>query len=343
MVDFKTLRTAFRAEYPDQESSSQTDLLLFQLIKAYKNEPITIPVDASVSSTIRLVSPVAGSEVVAGIPFEIFATSSLPKSVGKVEFYVGTTKIGEDRTPPYSTVFTPQSVGSVGLKAVAVSPDGTTQVQSETVTINVVASPTPIVANQPPTVSLVNPSSVTAGQTVTLSANASDPDGQVAKVEFYQGSTKLGEDVTEPYQQSWTPAAGSYVLTAIAIDNKGAATTSTAINATVAAASGGGGTPTTFNRVFVFTAGNSGALQGGGANNTGCTANAAQSTNTQFRFNEIATRIGTPANMTIHINGTAFLSFNYPNDYEGRPFVLVGADGTVFPQRNITSGRVDLP
>ena len=34
---------------------------------------------------------------------------------------------------------------------------------------------------------------------VSLAATASDPDGAVAKVEFFKGTTKLGEDTTAPY------------------------------------------------------------------------------------------------------------------------------------------------
>lgn len=234
-MEFKKLRQAFRVEYPDQESSSQTDLLLFELIKATKGEAITIPAPTPGSSTIRLVSPQPGSEVSVGLPFELFAVSTLPQTVGKVEFYAGLTKIGEDRNLPYNILYTPTTEGTLTLKAVAISPDGTTTTQSDNVNINVVAAATPITPNIPPTVTLTNPGTVTAGQTVTLSATASDSDG-IAKVEFYQGAVKLGEDTTAPYTQAWTPSIGTYVLTAVAYDTKGAQATSAAVNVTVTAA-----------------------------------------------------------------------------------------------------------
>ncbi|MCU6550994.1 Ig-like domain-containing protein, partial [Klebsiella pneumoniae] len=59
------------------------------------------------------------------------------------------------------------------------------------------------VASQPPTVALTAPtleSVLTAPATVTLAATAADSDGTVAKVEFYNGATKLGEDTTAPYE-----------------------------------------------------------------------------------------------------------------------------------------------
>ncbi|MBJ6110365.1 hypothetical protein JAO73_15180 [Hymenobacter sp. BT523] len=91
-------------------------------------------------------------------------------------------------------------------------------------------------ANTPPTVSLSAPATGTVGTALTLSATAADANGTVSKVEFFNGATKLGEDLTAPYAFSYTPtAAGTLGLTARATDNAGAATASTAVNVTVSA------------------------------------------------------------------------------------------------------------
>ncbi|GAB3237701.1 hypothetical protein GCM10027346_29580 [Hymenobacter seoulensis] len=89
--------------------------------------------------------------------------------------------------------------------------------------------------NQAPTVSLAAASSsVTVNTALALTATAADANGSVTKVEFFNGSTKLGEDLTAPYQLSWTPTAtGSVSLTARATDNAGATTTSAAVAVTV--------------------------------------------------------------------------------------------------------------
>lgn len=98
--------------------------------------------------------------------------------------------------------------------------------------------------NEAPSVSITSPvpgATFTEGETITISASANDSDGSVAKVEFYQGSTKLGEDVASPYSYRWANVAkGNYTITAVATDNLGASTTSGAIPLTVEA---GGGTP----------------------------------------------------------------------------------------------------
>jgi hypothetical protein len=103
---------------------------------------------------------------------------------------------------------------------------------SQVATLTVTSTP-----NQSPTVSLTAPTNnatYTAPAAMTLAASAADSDGSVAKVEFFNGGTKLGEDTTSPYTYAWSGVgAGSYSLTARATDNLGATTTSAAVNVTV--------------------------------------------------------------------------------------------------------------
>jgi hypothetical protein len=91
--------------------------------------------------------------------------------------------------------------------------------------------------NTPPTASITSPASgstFVAPATINIAASATDANGSVTKVEFFNGSTKLGEDTSSPYNFSWTNvAAGSYTLTARATDNNGATTTSSGVNITV--------------------------------------------------------------------------------------------------------------
>ncbi|MBC7488263.1 MAG: T9SS type A sorting domain-containing protein [Cytophagaceae bacterium] len=62
---------------------------------------------------------------------------------------------------------------------------------------------------------------------VTIVVSASDSDGSIAKVEFYNSTHKLGEAITAPYSYQWNNIpSGSFALIAKATDNKGAVTTS---------------------------------------------------------------------------------------------------------------------
>jgi hypothetical protein len=100
--------------------------------------------------------------------------------------------------------------------------------------------------NRPPTVILDAPLDGTAfiqgSGSLTLSATASDSDGMIAKVEFYDGSSLLGEDSTAPY--AWTvatPQLGSHRYAARAIDAEGAITVSDSAEVGVRPPLGSGG------------------------------------------------------------------------------------------------------
>lgn len=87
--------------------------------------------------------------------------------------------------------------------------------------------------NQSPIVTLTSPlnnTSFTSPAAITINANASDADGTVSKVEFFNGTVLLSTDTSSPYSYAWTGVgSGTYTLTAKATDNSGAVTTSTAI------------------------------------------------------------------------------------------------------------------
>ena len=91
--------------------------------------------------------------------------------------------------------------------------------------------------NQPPVVALSAPAngvSFVASTSIAVSANASDPENQLARVEFYAGSVLVGTDTTAPYAVTWSPStAGIYALSATAYDAAGATTRSASVTVTV--------------------------------------------------------------------------------------------------------------
>jgi hypothetical protein len=69
---------------------------------------------------------------------------------------------------------------------------------------------------------------------VVLTATASDLDGAVARVDFYSGSTLLATDSSAPYSAVATGLSpGAYSFIAVAHDNAGDSTVSTAVGITV--------------------------------------------------------------------------------------------------------------
>jgi hypothetical protein len=155
------------------------------------------------------------------------------------------------RTPGSNQTLVHQYMPSVGDTYWVQRTNGPTPTTGTEVTINdvaptgdrynlticeVVPSPSsPVPTPAPPTVSLTAPTSgstFTAGTSITVSANASAASGAtIVKVDFYAGSTVIGTDSMAPYSITWTGApAGSYSLTAIATDSRGATSRSAAVN-----------------------------------------------------------------------------------------------------------------
>ena len=91
--------------------------------------------------------------------------------------------------------------------------------------------------NIAPSVVITSPimnSSFTASANITITANATDADGSISMVEFYNGSTKIGSKSAAPYSFTWNNvAAGTYSLTVVATDNLNAKTISSAISISV--------------------------------------------------------------------------------------------------------------
>jgi endo-1,3(4)-beta-glucanase len=94
-----------------------------------------------------------------------------------------------------------------------------------------------LTGNVEPSITLISPEqndSFREGSSVVISASASDLDGTIQKVEFYDKDIKIGESLTEPYTMEWLdPAVGAHELTAKATDDLGGVGVSQIINITV--------------------------------------------------------------------------------------------------------------
>jgi beta-glucanase (GH16 family) len=73
---------------------------------------------------------------------------------------------------------------------------------------------------------------------ITITADASDADGTVSTVEFYNGASYLGADTTAPYSFTWSSVTdGCYEIVARVLDDLGGASTD-AVDVTVGAGCG---------------------------------------------------------------------------------------------------------
>jgi hypothetical protein len=84
-----------------------------------------------------------------------------------------------------------------------------------------------------PTVSITAPAASSnqfVGNVINIAATAADADGTVAQVEFFRDGVSVGVDVSSAYTATTTvSSAGTHTLTAVATDNDGNTTTSSAV------------------------------------------------------------------------------------------------------------------
>lgn len=140
-----------------------------------------------------------------------------------VEFFDGDTSLGKKVSVPYTLTATNVTPGIHTYTAVATDNQG----------VRTTSDPFAILitdVNLPPVVSLLTPTNgFDANQPINLAftADASDPDGTIAKVEYYLGSTLLGSSKTAPYLFTASNfIAGVSAVTARAYDNHGLTTNS---------------------------------------------------------------------------------------------------------------------
>lgn len=185
---------------------------------------------ANAPPTVSLTSPANGATLIAPANITVTANASdSDGSVSRVDFYQGVNLIGTATTSPFTMTWNNVAAGSYSLTARATDNLGATNTSA--------AATITVTANAPPAVNITSPSSgavFTAPANITVTANASDSDGSISHVDFYQGTTLIGTTTTSPYTINWNNvAAGSYALTARATDNLGAYTTSATVNITV--------------------------------------------------------------------------------------------------------------
>ncbi len=196
------------------------------------SNPVGITVtSSSYPPVVSITSPSNKSTFTQGSTFTVTASASeINGTIAQVQYYSGSTLLATANTSPYTASWTNSNAGSFTLTAKAIDTKGVSTISSPITFTVTAASSSPIVSITSP----ADASSYTAGSNITITASASENNGTITQVQFYNGSTLLGTDTASPYNLTWgNVPAGSYNLTAVAIDNKGVSTTSTPVAVTV--------------------------------------------------------------------------------------------------------------
>jgi len=193
--------------------------------------------------SVSLTSPSAGEVITVGDSVVLAATAAdSDGTVARVEFYIAGALVNTVTNSPYSATWS-ATEGSHVVSVLAYDDKGLVS-QEDTVAIQVDSQQPDNVA---PQVTLTSPSasdSFKQGDSVTISADASDSDGSVARVEFYVDGALVGSDTSAPYQHLWSAEQGEHTLSVKAIDDKELASTLASITLQVEAATPDNNLPT---------------------------------------------------------------------------------------------------
>lgn len=181
--------------------------------------------------TVSVTAPVQNAKFIAPAAITITAAASITgDTISKVEYISSGSVIGTATTAPYTINLTNVAAGNYNVSATATGVLGGTAT-SALVNLSVANNVAPLITFN------VTQSSQTAPAVVTLTATASDSDGTISKVEFFNGTTLLEAVTQAPYSFTWSGvAAGTYAITARATDNLGLAASSAVSNVNVGAA-----------------------------------------------------------------------------------------------------------
>ncbi len=168
----------------------------------------------------------------------ITATASDPDgSISRVSFYHNGSFMGRDYNPPYTYTYENAQAGIHYFHAYASTSGAGPNSKSNTVTVTVKARFNILPdtrSNKPPYLyigggpgSFGSTGNLLPGESITIYAVASDPDGSIANVKFYRNSTLVKTDAIKPYDYTESRSTpGSYDFYAVATDYDGGTKTS---------------------------------------------------------------------------------------------------------------------
>ena len=151
-------------------------------------------------------------------------------TIASISIHNGSTLLGTVKAGTNTFSWNNVPAGTHALTAVATDSRG---LWTRSVPLSVT-----VTGNAAPTVALTATlTGATAPGSIALSVTASDSDGSISKVEFFNGTALLATVTQAPYTFTWSNvAAGSFSLSARATDNGGATSTTQPQVVTVAAA-----------------------------------------------------------------------------------------------------------
>lgn len=190
--------------------------------------PVTIHVNRNQPPVVAFIKPLQNKIFPRTSVINIEANAFDDGRVTRVEFYNGNTLLHKEYEAPYTYAWENVPVGKYILTAKAFDNYGASSTTSINISVQI---------NKAPSVEITSPAvgtSYTAPASINLSANASDEDGRITRVEFYDGSNLIHTEFELPYTYHWQNVpAGTHTIVALAKDDFGAKSTSKSVEVKV--------------------------------------------------------------------------------------------------------------
>ena len=168
-----------------------------------------------------ITSPISAQQITKGEIVTILAVASDPNgTISEVQFYIDDIKVGTVVNSPYNFEWNTSnaSIGNHIIKATCFDNDNASA--SDQIDVTIVDS-----TNQLPICSITSPlpsQQITTGETITISAVATDTDGTISEVQFFVDDIKVGTVTSSPYNYEWNTSGeslGNHILKATCFDN----------------------------------------------------------------------------------------------------------------------------
>ncbi len=208
----------YRGGSTNDWAASKNGYALFDDVKACTACTDVASAEVNVAPTVSLNKPANNSVYTLGETISLEATASDPNgNLDKVNYNINGGFYKTMTAAPFNTTFKPTEVGTYTILVKSFDTDGLTKQESVTITVKA--------PNRQPTVALTSPADGSVyelGETINLSANATDPDGNLEKVNYNVNGAFYRTIPNAPYNTIFKPTeAGTYTILVKSFDAEG--------------------------------------------------------------------------------------------------------------------------
>lgn len=194
---------------------TQNQYIWFDDFKVWVNCSVPPGSNTNQAPVVNVTSPANGAEFELGEEITLSASASDPDgNLDKINFKINNAYYSTDNTRPFQTSFVPTEPGTYKIAARAFDLDNAHTETFVTVTVRAQNS-APIVAITSP----ANGAAFELGEEIPLSASATDPDGNLDRINFKINNAYYSTDNSRPFRSTFTPTEpGTYKIAARAFD-----------------------------------------------------------------------------------------------------------------------------